>query len=106
MFSFGTCAFSYKLLFDKFDDIEKITYYSIHNLRDNALFSSFDFSNAFNSVKITEESKPYTRFAADHGYVDFLRLPTGMVFLPASFDEYAQKVVHYEADLDVEGNLI
>ena len=29
-----------------------------------------------------------------------------MVFLPASFDEYAQKVVHYEADLDVEGNLI
>ena len=78
----------------------------LHGLRGKALFSSFDFSNAFYSVKITEESKPYTRFAGDHGYVDFLRLPMGMVFSPASFDEYAQKVVHYTADRDKDGNLI
>ena len=30
----------------------------------------------------------------------------GMVFSPASFDEYAQKVVHYTADRDKNGHII
>ena len=30
----------------------------------------------------------------------------GMVFSPASFDEYAQKVVHYTADRDKNGQII
>ena len=78
----------------------------LHSLRDCVFLSSLDVSSAFYSVSLAEDSKAYTRFISPLGLVQFRVLPMGLASSPQVFDSFAQRILHYKADTDAQGNLV
>ena len=78
----------------------------LHSLRDCVFLTSLDVSSAFYSVQLSENSKAYTRFISPLGVVEMTRLPMGFCGSPAVFDSFAQRILHYKAKRDADGQLV
>ena len=78
----------------------------LNSLRSATYFTCVDFSNAYFSLSIDEESKPLTRFLSPLGVYQFLKLPQGASCSASAFANYADLMVHHVPKLDKNGNFI
>ena len=77
----------------------------INSFRDSYLFSNLDLSCAFQSIRISPESRDLTLFSTPLGSYKSHILPTGVKASPNVLASIMHKCIHYVWDYDAEGKV-
>ena len=78
----------------------------VHSLRDTALHTSVDLTNAFNSITIHPDSRDLTLFSTPLGAFRCLSLPVGLRTSPESLGRFVDKMLNYEPVFDEHGEKV
>ena len=76
----------------------------IHAFRDKYLFTNMDLSCAFQSIRITKESRDLTLFSTPLGTFKHHILPTGLKASPDVLSRMMYKCLHFDTEKDDDGN--
>ena len=77
----------------------------INSLRGNSYFSTTDIAGAFNSIKISPETRHLAKFITSHGVFQMNTLLTGALVSPAILHRFMNKILNYDLDRDKNGNI-
>ena len=77
----------------------------INSFRNSYLFSNLDLSCAFQSIRLTEDSRDLTLFSTPLGTFRSHILPTGIKSSPNTLSSIMHQAIHYEIIRDHEGNI-
>ena len=78
----------------------------LQKLRRGYVFSQFDLSSAFYSLRLDKESQKLTMFSTCFGNFKFRSLAMGLATSPGAFCHIANDLIHTEPVRDKEGNPI
>ena len=77
----------------------------LNQLRDAALFTSIDIKSAFNSLRLSPESRKLALFSTQWGSYFFKTLPTGLAASPNALSRFCEKMLHHIPKRDTRGNI-
>ena len=78
----------------------------INGFRESYLFTNLDLSCAFQSIRLTEDSRDLTLFSTPLGTYRSHILPTGVKSSPNTLSSIMFKAIHYEVCRDPKGEII
>jgi len=78
----------------------------LHSLRNSAIYSSTDISNAYMNYTLTKESRPLTTFLTPLGSYYYNKLPQGLSVSCEVWSRVVNKMIHHKPVLDKSGSPI